>query len=108
MSFWLSKTDSAGSLETRTLVEFRGNEVIIEGNYQSQLMVCFLKYIGPTKIPIRKFTARWPAVNYPAPGEIINVVDFLASEATDEADDLLAHTKLGHGNSFYRALFSID
>jgi hypothetical protein len=103
-------TDPAGSVESKTEVEFRGNEVNIEGNYQSQLMICFLNFAEDRRRRslISKFSVHWLAVNRPPPQEIIKVVDFLANEGTEEADNLLSHTKLGHGNSFYRALFSID
>ena len=58
-------TDSAGSIESKIEVEFRGNEVNIEGNYQSQLMTCFLNIAEDRRrrSPISKFSVPWPAVN---------------------------------------------
>ena len=99
-------TDPTGSLETKEVIEFQGNIVIMGGEYQSKAMWCFLKYVEERnrRSPINRFYVRWPAVNHPPPEEIIDLVHFLASQATPEADDLLIHTKLAHGDSFYRAL----
>jgi hypothetical protein len=99
-------TDFIGSLETKEVVEFQGNIVIIGGEYQSKAMYCFLKYVEERnrRSPINRFDVHWPPVDHPPPEEIIDLVHFLASQATPEADDLLIHTKLAHGESFYRAL----
>jgi hypothetical protein len=49
---------------------------------------------------------QWVPVNHPSPDELLTLMRYLASVGTLQAEDVLAHTKLSHGSSFYRAIFS--
>jgi hypothetical protein len=105
----LTATDPAGNVATaQTGVGFDGDSLTILGGYQEKLAQCAAMYrdrvarfkTDPGMIP------PWVPVNYPDPEQLVQFVRALAAEGTEEAEQLLLHTVLAHGSSYFRALNS--
>jgi hypothetical protein len=111
--FWLhvKAKDPVGNVaETTKQGYFEGDAVIIGGGFQEQLQDCLNNLLKKLKALTSRANTEimppWVPVNYPVPDELIALIQSVVRSGVPEADELLAHTKLLHGSSFYRALSS--
>jgi len=121
-SFWLRATatdcngnpvqdDSQQELATWIQVQFEGDHVDIGGDWADDVQKCAeaLKnllnkwrhglYRYPT-IPV------FPPVDYPPPETLITYIRDVVALDVPQSDEILVASKITHGNSFYRAIFS--
>jgi hypothetical protein len=103
-------TDPAGQVAHAQIgVGFQGNLVTILGSYQAKLAECIPELLEKLKrISINRFVVipPWVPVNKPDPGELVELIRFLAAQATEETDHFLLHAVLAHGSSYFQALAS--
>jgi len=103
-------TDPAGQVAHAQIgVGFLGNLVTILGSYQAKLAECIPELLEKLKrISIDRVVVipRWVPVNKPDPGELVELIRFLAAQATEETDHFLLHAVLAHGSSYFQALAS--
>jgi len=103
--------DVHNNLETFVQVQFEGDHVNIGGGYSQDVQYCGNllrqmmeeisdKYKQYQDVPI------WQQVNYPAPDGMIEYIRDLVASGLPQMDEILVASKIAHGNSFYRALFS--
>lgn len=92
-------------------VQFEGDHVDIGGGYAADVQACGQllrqmvesiadKYKQYQNVPI------WEQVNYPPPERVITYIRDLVSTGLPQMDEILVASKIAHGNSFYRAIFS--
>ncbi len=112
-SVWLSVTATEPDgdvLKAGMSVQFEGYAVTMGSGYQEKVAECFsnilreMRRVG-VKQPNNPIPP-WVPVNHPKPDELLTLMRYLASVGTLQAEDVLAHTRLSHGSSFYRAIFS--
>ena len=103
--------DVHNNLETFVQVQFEGDHVNIGNGYAQDVQYCGNllrqmmeeisdKYKQYQDVPI------WQQVNYPAPDGMIEYIRDLVASGLPQMDEILVASKIAHGNSFYRALFS--
>jgi hypothetical protein len=98
-------------LETWAHIQFEGNHVEIGGGYAQDVQKCAdllakrvkelsERYAEYQDVPI------WVQVNYPPEEVLVTYIRNIIASGLPETDEVLLASKLAHGNSFYRALFS--
>lgn len=112
-ALYAKATDPVGNvaeiLVPGTSVMFEGNIVTIGGGYQdyaAQCMATFGKLMHRFRPHADLTFTPWVPVNYPSPDTLISYIRTIVASGDIRADEALAHAKLAHGSSFYRALFS--
>ncbi|MDQ3918329.1 MAG: hypothetical protein M3348_07610 [Acidobacteriota bacterium] len=105
------KDNAQHNLTASAHVQFEGDHVEIGGGYADDVQYCAQllrdltrkiseRYKIYQKVPI------WQQINYPAPDDMIEYIRDLVALGAREVDDILLTSKIAHGNSFYRAIFS--
>jgi hypothetical protein len=116
----LSTKDCAGNtvqnefhhdLTTWAHLQFEGDKVDIGGGYAQDVQTCAQKLKGMIdqlndKYKVWQRVPKWQQVNYPAPERMIEYIRDLVATGLPQADEILLHSKIAHGSSFYRALFA--
>ncbi|MDQ5826046.1 MAG: hypothetical protein M3441_17770 [Chloroflexota bacterium] len=98
-------------LKTSISVQFEGNHVEIGGGYAADVQYCaqllreWIKRVSFQYQPYHE-VAVWEQVNYPAPERMIEYIRDLVTSEIPQMDEILVASKIAHGNSFYRAIFS--
>lgn len=103
--------DTNGDLNTYVQVQFEGDYVDIGGGYAADVQYCGqLLYQLAQKISHQydpnQTVPIWQQVNYPPPEGLIQFIRDVVALGIPQADEILVTSKIAHGNSFYRALFS--
>ena len=113
-------TDCAGAtmknaanqqLKTVAFIKFEGAHVDIGGGYADDVQECAQKMRElidkiSDKFKISQKVPIWQQVNYPSPEEMLIYIRDVVALDIPQADDILLTSKLAHGDSFYRAIFS--
>jgi hypothetical protein len=103
--------DTYNDLSTYVQVQFEGDHVDIGGGYADDVQYCaqllraWLETILHEYMPYQNVPV-WQQVNYPPPDGLIQYFRDLVALGLPEADEVLVASKIAHGNSFYRAIFS--
>ncbi|MBI5902012.1 MAG: hypothetical protein HZB84_00810 [Deltaproteobacteria bacterium] len=101
--------DTHHNLSTSVTVQFEGDHVEIGGDYakdvQHCLMVALKEMMKTVPYPYPRIP-QWPPLNYPLPESLIEYIRDLVASGLPQADEILVASKIAHGNSFYRAIFS--
>jgi hypothetical protein len=118
--FWLrvkAKDPLGNTRETEKQGRFEGDAVTIGGGYHKKMSDC-LDLLNEklqittlqTKVDIAeaRIAEPWVHVDYPPPERLIAYVQSVMSYGTPDSDEILAHTRLLHGKSLYRALGSSE
>lgn len=101
--------DFHNNLSTSVQVQFEGDHVEVGGGYAHDVSRCYQQLMSiasehrgyqPVQIP------SIPPVNYPPPERLIEYIRDLVASGLPQADEILVASKIAHGNSFYRAIFS--
>lgn len=103
--------DTHHDLSDYVHVQFEGDHVDIGGGYVADVQHCGQllqqmiqeisnRYKQYQNVPI------WQQVDFPAPDQVIAYIRDLVATDLPQMDEILVASKLAHGNSFYRALFS--
>ena len=92
-------------------VNFYGNAVEIGNNFTERFQACIAntaqKVAGIAgKEILSKEAPRWVEVDFPAPEELNASIRELMILGIPKAKNILVQSKLAHGSSFYRAIFS--
>ena len=105
------KDGSNNNLTAAVDVQFEGDHVDIGGGYANDVQYCAQllekllqrlshQYMVHQQVPI------WQEVDYPPPEELVQFIRDVMALGITQADEILVNSKIAHGNSFYRALFS--
>lgn len=106
---------AGGKYEARFTVLFDGITYDIDNKYYILLAECMTHYFNDIKISGQRlggisnddlFVPRWVLVDHPNPEKLLEFILAIANSDLPEKEEILTATKLAHGISFNRALFS--
>lgn len=89
-------------------VSFEGDHVDIGGGYAADVQLCMLQLIArlPREVQPQFPPQVFPPVNFPGPDSMIQYIRDMIAMDTPLGDEMLVASRIAHGFSFYRALFS--
>jgi hypothetical protein len=103
--------DMQKDLHARIQVQFEGDHVDIGGGYAADVQSCGQHLRQWLEEVIDKYTPEqivpiWQQVNYPPVEGLVEYIRDVVALGIPEADEILVASKIAHGNSFSRAIFS--
>lgn len=113
--FWLDvkAKDPVGNQKEATIQgRFEGYYAKIGGDFHNKMAKCLdllnKKFKTMTFAAHKPELRDWVPINYPRPDELVSYIEAILDSNVAEADEILTYTKLLHGNSYYRALGSLE